>query len=261
MQETTQKSSLSHSRRNSEGFINLEIGPGSYEISSKIGTTSMLYKNSPQVTISNSKIPTNQYINKPLSHLLQGTQSPGFNIYSPNASLTYRSETKFTFPKSKRESTFIKSQLDRSPGPIYNSPKPIAPSVNFSKAQRYKMFERYDSPSPTSYNPKLSSSSSMVTIKSAQKTDKIYAKNYERYLKGKLSPGPGCYNLQSFSNLIKGGIFSKVGRDAGEKLPKLPGPGDYETGRKILTEKGSFYKGKKKLDVRDYAKSFELFKN
>lgn len=203
-------------QRTSLDFVNdTEAGPGSYNIASSIGCNSVLYANSPRITISSSQIAKNQYISKSLSKQLLGSQSPGINIYSPNSSYTQKSESKVSFSRSERKIGYISVLFDRSPGPIYSSVKFDSTGIQFTKAKRDTSPVRDTSPSPSTYNPLSSPHGSQITIKGNFNREKVYAKNYERYMKGSLSPGPAGYNIANM-NKLKGGVVSKVGRDAND---------------------------------------------
>ena len=59
------------------------IGPGSYEVSRKLGTHSNVFKNAPIITIPKSTKTNKLYVSKKLSSELLGSQSPVSCKYSP----------------------------------------------------------------------------------------------------------------------------------------------------------------------------------
>ena len=59
-----------------------------------------------------------------------------------------------------------------------------------------KLFSKInDLPSPTAYDPKAYSNKIPIKMK-GYISEKIYAKNLEKYYKGKIGPGPAGYTIQ-----------------------------------------------------------------
>lgn len=154
-----------------------------------------------------------------MSKDFQGTHSPPLNAYNPNTSLTEKSDGAVKFGTSKqRDLRFITTMTDRSPGPIYN----IKSEMHIPDAHIGSNFGRSKrdvtpppNPPPGAYSPILRSHHSHVTIKGSYSLEKVYSRNYERYMKGKVSPGPAKYNI-SDTKILKSIHFSKVGREAYE---------------------------------------------
>mmetsp|Transcript_16506 Transcript_16506/g.16442 ORF Transcript_16506/g.16442 Transcript_16506/m.16442 type:complete len:140 (-) Transcript_16506:58-477(-) len=130
---------------------------------------------------------------------------------------------------------------------------------SFSRASRDTTPSR--NPGPNAYTPVLRPRTSYITMKGTYSPDKIYLKNYQRYMKGKISPGPAKYNV-SDTKIVKKAYISKVGRDAYEMKRESPGPGAYfKSGLHAKTRSVSFGTGSRDVDVRNYGKSDEMFKS
>ncbi|CAG9332607.1 unnamed protein product [Blepharisma stoltei] len=239
--------------------LDTEAGPGSYEIPNLFGKESVRYHNSPQITFSKAKSTDKLYYGRQLTKQLKGSQSPGSSAYFPDIKSVAKSEGSTKFPKSKRKFDFLNILMDRSPGPIYNYPHSLSTSIAFPKATRDKP-NNNEAPPPGSYNPKYFPNSSGFAFK---KPEKVLKGRFESFMQLTDTPGPAEYKV-SAKPKQRGGIFSKVGRDAYEKYNLSPGPGSYDSDfkdykRKTLVE--SFGKERRNIDIRNYAKSYEIYKS
>ncbi|CAG9315523.1 unnamed protein product [Blepharisma stoltei] len=243
--------------------VNEDAGPGSHNIPNTIGSQSYRYRNSPLPTIPKAEKGSKVYYSRSLSKEFYGAHSPPLNAYSPNVSLTEKGEVSVKFGSGKqRDLQFIDSYRDRSPGPIYRYKTSINQDTHigssFSRAPRD--ITPSATPAPNAYSPILRSHDSYATIKGTYSPDKVYARNYERYLKGRISPGPK-YNV-SDTKILKNTYMSKVGREAYEIKRELPGPGTYfaEPDLHNKSKSVSFGTGTRSVDVRNYGRSDEMYR-
>ena len=227
-----------------------EAGPGSYNVSNNLTIMSQVYPNPPRPFISKGKRNPSMFISNAQSKEWLCTSSPASNAYSPNTTLLYKSASVVRFGNEKRKDHFLAGK-DRSPGPIYSFPAVSARSTSFGKGGKGWVHTN-EAPSPAAYNPKNVQTRLPVKMK-GYLSEKIYAKNYEKYYKGQIGPGPAGYSpitSSARSICMPKAERLPIGESYLEKSCS-PGPGAYgeilKTEVKKSPQRGGF---KKNLDIR-----------
>jgi hypothetical protein len=172
---------------------NCEAGPGSYNISGNLLIKSQIYPNPPRPIINKGKKNPSLYFSNAQSKEWLCSCSPPSNYYSPSTISLFKSSSSSTFGHEQRKDYFL-SGRDRSPGPIYSYPSTTARGASFGKGIKTS-FAVNDVPSPGTYNPKALATKLPIKIKGSS-YEKVYSKNYEKYYKGMLGPGPAGYSIQ-----------------------------------------------------------------
>ena len=173
---------------------NWEAGPASYNTSRDLALNSRIYPNPPRPIISKGKKNPSMYISNAQSREWLCSCTPGANKYSPNATLLFKSSSVPKFGNEKRKDHFSTGR-DRSPGSIYNLPEFSVRAPLFGKGAKSSP-KPNEFPSPNAYNPAHVQTKLPIKIK-GYISEKIYSKNYERYYKGDLGPGPAGYIINS----------------------------------------------------------------
>lgn len=229
-----------------QNFDDWAAGPGSYNLSNDISSESFIYHNAPRPLFSRSRKVTRDKSLTSQNNTYQNFHSPDPSS-APDLKLMRRSSSGIKFCKSKRTDYFL-SASRRSPGPIYSYAIKSNKGCSFTKEKKLKNSE-FQSPGPGSYSPKKSASKIAIKLKGPG-SGKIYLKNFEKYYKGHLGPGPGGYC--STDNLKKGIVIAKSIKESEKNNRNFsPGPGSYnlidpngwKTGHK-------FPESRKRLDIR-----------
>ena len=184
-----------------------EAGPGSYNISQDLTSRSQVYQNPPRPLMNKGRKNPSVFISNAQSKEWQGTCSPPSSKYSPNTTLLFKSASVSKFGYEKRKDHFLTAR-DRSPGPIYSFPQLTTRTCSFGKGVKGKTLS-CDGPSPCAYSPHTIETKLPVKIK-GYLSEKIYSKNYEKYYRGQIGPGPGGYLAPDQSN--KGIVLPKAQR-------------------------------------------------
>lgn len=244
---------------------NWEAGPGSYNISNELGALSQVYINPPRQTMNKGKKDPGTFVSNAQSKEWLGTCSPSVGKYSPNTSLLYKSVSASKFGSEKRKDYFLTGR-DRSPGPIYTFPDLSARTCSFGKGQKVTLQKLEEIPSPSSYNPTTIHTKIPVKIK-GYISDKVYSKNFEKYYRGQVGPGPASY--LPLEPLKKGCILPKAQRNFNCNhhidSTATPGPGTYNSTQPLTLKKSIGFGSKRNLDIRACnfnidSNSYELFK-
>jgi hypothetical protein len=222
-------------------YDNWEAGPGSYNISQDLAQTSSIYYNAPRPLIGKA-----EKISSISKSSLKSSPCPTSSYDPPSHSL-FRSSSSTKFGHEKRKDYFLQSQ-DRSPGPIYKVTLKPKTGISFSKARK-KDSEIPIFPSPNSYNPMRSRTKIAIKLKGTR-SEKVYQKNVEKFLKGLIGPGPAEH---SWTGKLEKGI--KISRSSKESefvvRTSTPGPGTYQVDRNKFFGKGHrFPAACRKLDIR-----------
>jgi hypothetical protein len=175
------------------------VGPGSYEVSRKLGTHSNVFKNAPIITIPKSTKTNKLFISKQLSSDLLGSQSPGSGKYSPSTALIKKSGGSAKIGTDKRVLKFMAMHEDSSPGPIYsydlNNIYPPIRSVRGSLPKAAKCKVKIENiPAAGVYNPKIPDTSPAFKLKGRETSPNQYLAHLECTYRGKHSPGPAIYS-------------------------------------------------------------------
>lgn len=242
-----------------------EAGPGSYNISQDLTTRSQVYQNPPRPIINKGRKNPSVFISNAQSKEWQGINSPPLSKYSPNTTLLHKSASAPKFGNEKRRDYFLIGS-DRSPGPIYSFPELTTRTCSFGKGIKSKHF-LLDGPSPCTYNPQTVEKKIPVQIK-GYLSEKLYSKNYEKYYRGQIGPGPASYSISDESH--KGIMLPKAKRmqEGNRNIAKLdtPGPGAYVDTFPIPIRRAvAFGNSKRNLDIRSCmfyidGNSYELYK-
>ena len=244
-----------------QNFDDWAVGPGSYNLSNDISSKSFIYHNAPRPLFSRSRKLTKDNSISSQNNTYQ-TLNPPEPSSPTDRKLLRRSSSGIKFCKSKR-TDYFSSASRRSPGPIYSYSLKSSKGCSFTKEKKLEKAE-LKSPGPGSYSPKKSGSKIAIKLKGPSSV-KLYLKNFEKYYKGQLGPGPGGYCTPG--SLKKGIVIAKSIKESDKLIRNFsPGPGSYnlidpngwKTGHK-------FPESRKRLDIRACnlyldRNSFEFFK-
>lgn len=233
-------------------MINIETwqaSPASYNITNDLAVKSQIYPNPPRPFIGKGKRNPSMFISNAQSKEWLCTCSPSVASYSPNTTMLYKSTSVPKFGKEQRKDHFAVNN-GRSPGPIYSFPMVSARATSFGKGN--KGFTNINEvPSPNTYNPSTVQTKLPIKIK-GYLSEKIYSRNYEKYYKGQIGPGPAGYSI--VSNSVRSFCIPKAEKLKSSKFYLVkndnPGPGAY--GEMIMKplKKKAMFGGRRNLDVR-----------
>lgn len=242
-----------------------EAGPASYNVANSIGSVSQVYLNPPRPVMNKGKKNPMMFVSNAQSKEWLGTCSPSVGKYSPSTSLLFKSVSVPKFGGEKRKDYFLTGR-DRSPGPIYAFPGMSTRTCSFGKGEKVSLIKLEEKPSPSTYDPKSLQTKIPVKIK-GHMSEKMYSKNYEKYYRGQVGPGPATYlpPIPTKRGLAIPKSERNFNCNTNIDDTETPGPGAYNNPEPTKSKNCIGFGSKRSLDIRACifhidSNSYELFK-